>query len=223
MAYAIDWKSIVRNILYDIPNHYAFLAPYELGCDPNLKPYAYDPKKSRELLSEAGYPKGFDLKLYWTITSRVPMAGEVAEAVASYFEAVGIRTKLIGEEAVAANSRRRAANTANAEYVCYYGMTGRTGAADPVFLLDMYYTSAGTASVYSNPEFDKIIAEARSTVNDTKRGELIKRAVAILHEDVSGIPIFNNVALYAMKKNIDFKPTQKHQIELLLIKDVTMK
>ena len=61
MAYAIDCDAIIKNVLYGIPNHWAFLAPYELGYDPDLKPYPYDPKKARELLAEAGYPKGLTL------------------------------------------------------------------------------------------------------------------------------------------------------------------
>ena len=45
----------------------------------------------------------------------------------------------------------------------------------------------------------------------------------MIQEDVASIPIFNTVAVYAMKKNIDFKPTEKHQMDLVLIKDVDIK
>jgi hypothetical protein len=40
---------------------------------------------------------------------------------------------------------------------------------------------------------------------------------------VASIPIFNTVAVYGMKSNIDFKPTQKLNMDLVLIKDVTVK
>ena len=76
MAYAIDCDAIIKNVLCGIPNRWAYLAPYELGYDPNLKPYPYDPKKAKELLAEAGYPKGFDLTLYWPMTGYFPMARE---------------------------------------------------------------------------------------------------------------------------------------------------
>jgi hypothetical protein len=45
-----------------------------------------------------------------------------------------------------------------------------------------------------------------------KRGELIKKAAGMIQEDVSTIRIFNNIGVYAMKKNIHFKPTQKRPL-----------
>jgi len=222
MAYAIDWKSIVNNLLQGVPNHYVFLAPHELGYDPSLKPYPYDPKKAKELLAEAGYPKGFDLNLYWPVSGRVPMSNEICEAIASYFEAIGIRTKLVGEETAAFYARRRSAKNPNVDYVCYFS-GGLAGAPDPTYYLQLYFGTDGAFSVYSNPELDRIIAEARTTMSSAKRAELIKKAVRILYDEVAFIPIINNVSVYAMKKNIEFVPTQKHGMDLVLVKDIAVK
>lgn len=222
MAYAIDCNAIIKNVLHGVPNRWAFLAPHEVGYDPNLKPYPYDPKKARELLAEAGYPKGFDLKLYWVITGLIPMTRETAEAVASYFEAIGIRTKLIGEEYSAAYARRRASKGPEVEYVVVCGH-GRAGSPDPTYYIDLFFGAEGGMSVYYNPELEKVNAEGRATANDAKRAELIKKAIRIIHEDVGSIPVFNPVSVYAMKKNIDFKPTQEHVHDLVLIKDVTIR
>jgi peptide/nickel transport system substrate-binding protein len=222
MAYAIDCDAIIKNVLFGIPTRWAFLAPYELGYDPNFKFYPYDPKKARELLAEAGYPKGFDLKLYWQITGWYPMSREVTEAIASYFEAVGIRTKLIGEEYIAALARFKASKGPDAEFVVYRGH-GRAGGPDPSYFLDLFLSGDGGYSLYYNPELDKVIAEAKATVNDAKRAEVIKRAGRIIEEDVPAIVIFNMVPVYAMKKNIDFKPTRKHPHDLILVKDITIR
>jgi peptide/nickel transport system substrate-binding protein len=221
MAYAIDWRAIVNNILQGIPNHYAFLSPHQIGYDPELKPYPYDPKKAKELLAEAGYPKGFDFKFYWPMTGRFPMAREMTEAIASYLEAVGIRTKLMGDEWATYLSRRRGAKGPEAEYVSLIG-GGRSGGSDPIYTIDIFFGCDGGFSVYCNPDLDKVVAEGRSTVDETKRAELVKKAVRIIHEDVASIPIYNTVVIYAMKKNIDFKPTQRYTHDLMLIKDITV-
>lgn len=222
MAYAIDRDAILKNVLQSIPDRWAFLSPQELGFDPTLKEYPYDPKGARDLLRQAGYPKGFDLKLYWRMTASHPMARETAEAVASYLEAVGIRTRLIGEENMPALARLRAAKSPEAEYVAVFAH-GRAGGPDPSIYLDYFFSKDGSFSVYSNDIVEKLIAEAKATVNDAKRSELIKKAVTTIHEDVAGVPIFSTVSLYAMRNNIDFSPTQKYAIDLFLIKDVTIK
>jgi peptide/nickel transport system substrate-binding protein len=222
MAYAIDCNTIIKNVLHGIPNRWAFLAPYELGYDPNLKPYPYDPKKAKDLLAEAGYPKGFDLKLYWPITSYFPMVRETIEAIASYFEAIGIRSKLVAEDYLPSVARRRASKGPDAEYVGYAGV-GRAGGVEPSYTLDLFFGGEGGFSSYYNPELDKVIADARATVDDVKRGELIRKGVKIVHEEVASIPIFNMIPVFALKKNVDFKPTQKNLHDLILVKDITLK
>ncbi len=94
---------------------------------------------------------------------------------------------------------------------------------DPTVYLELFFSAEGGFSVYYNPEFDKVVAEAKATLNDAKRGELIKKATRMVHEDVASIPICNAVVVYATKKDIDFRPTQKHAMELVLIKDVDIK
>ena len=223
MAYAINYDAIIKNLLLDIPKRYAVIAPYELGYDPNLKPYPYDPKKSKELLAEAGYPNGFEFQLSWLVTGRAPMMRETVEAIAAYFEAVGIRTKLLAEEVAAWNARRRAGKAPEAVYVGIDSNGAMAGSVDPChFMTAILRTDAGF-SVYSNPEYDKVLDEARATMDDAKRGELIKKAAKIAHDDVAFIPIYSTVPIFAMKKNIDFSPTRKYPFELVRVKHITVK
>ena len=221
MAHAIDWNAIVKNLLHGIPNHWPLIAPYELGYDPNLKPYTYDPKKAKELLNEAGFSKGFEFKLYYPITGRIPMVREIAEAIASYFEVVGIRTKLVGEEFAALLARRRASKTPEAEFVYIFSLPVAGGPTSTYFLSSSF-TAQGNTSVYFNPTYESVINEARATVDETKRAELVRRAVKILNEDVALIPIFNMVTVFVMKESIDFKPT-RYYTDPIHIKDITVK
>jgi peptide/nickel transport system substrate-binding protein len=222
MAYAIDCQAIIKNLLGGIPNHWPWIAPGEIGYDPSIKPYPYDPQKAKQLLAEAGYPNGFDFNFYWPISGRIPMTREICEAIASYLEAVGIRTKLIGQEAVAFVASRRAANKDRTEYASYF-TTGFAGAPDPAYNLERQFTKTGDASTYYNPEIEEISAQAMAEMNNAKRAVLIKKAIKILREDVAAIPIFNNVYVFAMKKNVNFSPTLKHNMDLILIKDITIK
>ena len=222
MALAIDTKAIIHNLLVDVPVHYAGLAPIELGYDPDIKPYGYDPAKAKELLAEAGYPNGFEIELTFPIGGRVSMQQETAEMLANYLEAVGIRAKLKGQETEAMLAGRKQALKKDAVYMAFY-TAGMTGGPDPTHSIRNYLSSLGSRPVYSNPESDEIMDKARSVMDDEKRAELIKRAVRIIHDDVGYIPIFTNVSVYATRKNIAFTPTKGINFDYLYVKDMAFK
>jgi peptide/nickel transport system substrate-binding protein len=222
MALAIDCQSIIHNLLQDQAIHLTALAPGELGYDPEVKPYPYDPKRAKALLAEAGYPNGFDIRMTYAMGARVAMAQEVVEAVASYFEAVGIRTKLVGEEQATMVINRKKTLDPKAEYIAYW-TAGFAGGVDPTHTLTRWMTTGGGAPLWSHPEVDKMVAEARATIDDKKRAELIKKAVRIIHEEVASIPILTNVCYFGMKKNVHFTPTKKESTDIVLVKDITVK
>jgi peptide/nickel transport system substrate-binding protein len=221
MALAIDTKSIIDNVLFGIPIRLAGLAPHELGYDPAVKPYAYDPKRAKTLLAQAGHPKGFEVTFYWQSGGRNPMTKEIVEAIASYWEAVGIRTKLVGEDTAATLARRAASMKPEAVYVGFY-TAGVAGGVDPVQPINGYFNSKGRAPVYTAPELDKIIAEALTTVDNKKRAELIKKAVKYIHDEVGIIPVHNTMTVWAMKKNINYVPTQKVNFDFMYFKNMTV-
>ena len=77
--------------------------PAQLRFFVPLEPPAYDPEKARQLLREAGFPNGFD----GGEIAVGPPYGSLAEAVANYLGAVGIRTKVRLMERAALNTARR--------------------------------------------------------------------------------------------------------------------
>ncbi|HEJ83982.1 MAG TPA: ABC transporter substrate-binding protein [Desulfobacteraceae bacterium] len=222
VAYAIDQEAIVKDLFHGIPAGYPRLAPWELGYDPDLKPYPYDPEKAKTLLAEAGYPKGFEMPLYY-FAGRSYGQKETAEAVALYLNAVGIRCRIQGIEAAQMLAKVRAwHDDPKAEYV---GVVTPPMAflPDPTEALTTAYLSTGWGSMYFNKDLDPIIEEARVTMDREKRGELIKKAVRILHEDVATVQIWANTSVYSMKPDIDFTPTLKNREPLMLLKDVKVR
>jgi peptide/nickel transport system substrate-binding protein len=139
IAQAIDCKSIIHNILQDQAIHLPGLAPGEVGYDPELKAYPYDPKKAKALLVEAGYPNGFNMNLTFPVGGKVSMNNEIAQAIASYLEAVGIRTNLIGMEQAAMLADRKKAMDPNADYVAFY-TANLAGVSDPTSSIASFFT-----------------------------------------------------------------------------------
>ncbi len=64
LNHAVDKQTIVDVLLGGltvVSSQPAVRSAY--GFDPNIEPYAYDPDLARNLLTEAGYPNGFDMTL----------------------------------------------------------------------------------------------------------------------------------------------------------------
>ncbi len=222
IAYAIDADAIVKGLLRGIPKHYAGFAPGQVGYDPDLKNYPYDPARSKKLLAQAGYPNGFAMPLAYWIGEDYGMR-ETAEAAALYLKAVGIDSEVRGLQVpqMVAIMRRNAKSPETATQVAV-GPTPFANYYDPTVALSFVFASSSPFSTYRNPDFDQLVAQALQTFDETKRGDLVRRATRLLHNDYVLIPIWNNVAVYAMKKNVAFS-VPPHTLIRIEVKDVTVR
>ena len=219
VAYAIDRNAIVTRLFQGIPGLYARLCPWELGYDPELKPYPYDPERAKKLLAEAGYAKGFEMPLYY-FAGRASGQKETAEVVALYLNAVGIRCKVQGIEAIKMIELTREWHKSTEAVVAGVTTVPTNNYAEPTQALEIGFYSKSPIGLYRNPEFDAALEKARTTLDDEKRAELIKQAVRILHEDVASVLLWSNVTIYAMNKSVTFTPTVKATHALILLKDI---
>jgi peptide/nickel transport system substrate-binding protein len=94
LNYAIDREAITKALAPagSKPTSSEFL-PGSEGYDPAMDSYyTYDVEKAKQLLTEAGYPNGFEI----TILTTPSLAGwePLAQAIASYWKAIGIDAKI---------------------------------------------------------------------------------------------------------------------------------
>jgi oligopeptide transport system substrate-binding protein len=63
--------------------------------------------------------------------------------------------------------------------------------ADPNSFLDMWLTGGGNNETgWSNPEYDRLIAQAAATTDPKQRLEVFQKAEAILMDEMPAIPIY---------------------------------
>lgn len=93
---AIDRKAILEQILNGEGQQIGTtLALFTWAFDyKEMDPVPFDPERAMSLLAEAGHADGFDMNLYSFVRS-VPEARLINEAIAAYWEGIGVRTQIL--------------------------------------------------------------------------------------------------------------------------------
>ena len=200
LNYAIDPNVIIKHIYEG--NGYVMNGPTGsnvIGFDPKMKRYPVDPKKAKELLAQAGYTSGLEVKLYFS-PDRYPKAREVCQVIADQLGKIGVKTELVSQE-----------------FVIFWGKEGVNGGKLPFYYVgrpaidadtvyEQYFRSGGSPRIqYKNPEFDKLIEEEQRTGDPKKRLALLQQAGRILMEDVPFVPLYTLAEIYGAARNIIWK------------------
>ncbi|HEX7232836.1 MAG TPA: ABC transporter substrate-binding protein [Candidatus Binatia bacterium] len=199
--YSIDAPAIVKNIFDGIG--YPIDGPVGrnvIGADPKLKRYPYDPQKSKELLTKAGFPNGCDIQLYYS-AGRYPKDREVCQVVAAQMVKGGFRVELISQE-WALFWDKQGVNGGKLPF--YY--IGRGSLTDADTLYDQYFRTGTTKrTTYSNPELDKLIEEQQKTADQKKRIAILQKAGKVIMEEAPFIPLYNLADIYGVARNLVWK------------------
>lgn len=185
ISLAINREELVQYVLdgAGIPAT-TYLNPAIPGHDDSLPVYEYNLDKAKQLLADAGYPDGITLN-----GGRVRQQEEtLATAVQGYLADAGINFVFDIVDAATWSSERTSGK------LPYTFITWNALYADADFQVYNYFYSAnsGPQSVnYNNPEFDKLMDDARSDTDEAHRAELYQQADKILsHDDMVCIPLY---------------------------------
>ncbi len=155
-----------------IPHTFDFYWPAPL--------YAFDLPKAKQLLTEAGYPNGFDAGDYYADISYA----NVGEAVVNYLKPLGIRVQLRPMERAAFFAQYREKKLRNIVQ-SGSGAFGNAATRLEAFVVD------GGAYVYgSHRDIDGLFREQASETDRKKREAILHRIQQLMHDKAMTVPIW---------------------------------
>ena len=201
IAYAIDREKIVNDLLFgQAVIAYSVLPEESWAYNPGTK-YNYDPQRAKQLLQEAGY-KNEPIK--FKFGAGISAVLQYAQVIQNYLKDVGLNVEI---ETMESNVMRQQLALGQ-----FQMNTGRWigGNQDPIFLKDLFSTGAipgdkvkcCNRSRYSNPEFDKIVADAVNAGDREKAKEYYFKAQEIVSDELPLIPLWYPANMVVANKRI---------------------
>ena len=202
--YAIDKEAIVQKLMAGLGRTVTTTVhPAAFGHDPSLPPYPYDPQKAKQLLAQAGYPKGVDVTLHSAFVAFRP----VFEAICQMLTDVGIRANArMWDPGPAWNKFFQGEGKATHGA---YGSWGYYSVFDADAILHpLYHTEPGgwIGKWYARVDgLDQLIDQARAVVDRPKRKQIYAEVQRILKEDAPSIFLFHQYDTLGISRKVEYQ------------------
>lgn len=171
--------------------------PNQSYYNPNGTIYPYDPEKAKSLLSEAGYPDGVTVELYYATYGSLQSECELLQAQA---KDAGFNLKLVGVDGATLKQIWALENEDTPAGMRLQDLFNPKASPYVQFEYAFGPTALQNCSKWLDPEFQELLARIRPTTDETARNELLFRMQEIIGEQ---LPICNlqSAARYACYRN----------------------
>jgi len=204
MYHAIDMNAIVQKVMRgDAVAAGMITSPGVHGYDKALdKRLPFDVAKAKALMTEAGYPNGFGVKLDCSNDRYVNDEG-VCQAVVGMLAQIGIKVDLAAQSKTLHFPKLQKKDTSF--YLVGWGV--------PTF--DSHYVFSYMAQTpdgkngswnftnYSNPKLDGMINGMLTELDQAKRDKLIHDSWTTLNDEIIYLPLHHQVLNWAMSEKLD--------------------
>jgi peptide/nickel transport system substrate-binding protein len=163
------------------------------GYSDKIKGYEYNIEKAKALLTEAGYPNGFEVTLK-------TMAGSLqkgAQSIQEDLRKIGVIVKI---EMVEGNAYIQDITTGNYQI----GNITISSSVPDIDFWDMFLSTKGGMNVfkYSNPKVDQLFTEAKKSSDTNVRLAKYQELTQILVDDAAMVPLYYMVRTYIADRDL---------------------
>jgi peptide/nickel transport system substrate-binding protein len=208
ICYAVDKVTMVDTLFASLgekpvtnPVSSMAFGYHDLGVFP------YDVAKAKALMTEAGYPNGFDIKIMTTAVYNQGVAQ--AEIIAEYLKKAGLNPSIEVVESAVFNASLGGGREKMKWHIFIMGSGSASLDADS-YLRRIFHTennretNVNNYGFYSNKEYDVLVDEAYQTTNVEKRLANYKRAEQIAYlEDPVGMFVNYRTNTFVMNDKVE--------------------
>jgi peptide/nickel transport system substrate-binding protein len=215
MAAAIDNRLIVEKIMGGNATPAGQLFPEGVtGYDPALALGRPNRELARELLAEAGYPRGFSVRLDGP-NDRYVNDTAIVQAVAGLLARVGIRVEVNATPKAVFFTQEEKAECSF--FLMGWANTNGDGAATFDHLLHTPapgggYGESNNSTQYANPELDRLDEAASQEFDPAKRSGILQQANRLAMRDLVHIPLHFQMDIYAVSDRVEWSPRRDTQV-----------
>jgi len=157
-----------------------------------IEPPPFDLKRAKQLLAEAGYPSGFDAG----DLSPLPPYTALAEAVAGYLQAIGIRSRVRTMERATFLSSWREKKLKGL-------LIGATGAAgNAAARLEPFVTKGGIYAYGTRPELEDLFQRQARELDRKQREALLHQIQRAVADHVLVAPLFQQAFIWGVGSRV---------------------
>jgi peptide/nickel transport system substrate-binding protein len=201
MLCAIDRQAIVESILMNEARviNSPIIGPEWMGT-PEFDTYAFDPERSRQLLSEAGWDTNRTLELITVPGSKEEEA--YLPIIQQQFNDVGIKMEVVNVDLPEKGRRARA----NTDFDLFTD-GGDLFGMDPAIATQWFHTKSwapdgNNRARYSNPEADELFDQGEATTDQAVRIEIYTQLAEILNRDVPELFLWSPNSIFAYNNRL---------------------
>ena len=196
IALSIDHAAICESILHGtatVPTSY--IPAGIIGHDDSLPEFEYNPERAKELLAEAGYPDGIDVRV--TVNTKYQGNVAIATAFREQAKAAGINVEVEQVDSADWSDMKLSGGVdcgISNWYVDY---------SDPESMLYPMTKTDTNSSFWHNAEFEQLLEDGIATTDTAERQEIYVKAEHIMtREDWATTPLYNETKYYLLNPDI---------------------
>ena len=200
LCYGVDKQGIIDRAFdgYGIPLGTSMFPSFGKYYDESLTDYyTHDVEKAKELLTEAGYPNGFDMTI--SVPSNYQPHVDTAEVIKEQLKDIGVNVTILPVEWGVWLSDVYGAREYQSTIT---GLTSDNMTARK--LLERFGSQIGNNFTnYNNREYDEILAKAVTSTSDEEQTALYRQLEVNLTENAANVYIQDMADLVAVRNGVE--------------------